>query len=258
MARPRPDPGSGRGAGPVEAVEDAGELVGGDAGAVVADLDHDAAAAVLAGGDGGGGALGGVRAHVGEQVVDGPAQQFLVADGRPGRARCRPARSAAGSAIRARSTHSATRALRSTGSAAGSGCWSRRASRSMSSTSPPIRWASSVIRRIASSTWSRSVRAPCWYSSALARSEASGVRSSWLASAKNRPDQLLAGLAFGDGRLDAGRASRSAPRRAGPPRFRSRRADPLGEVAGGDPSAWPAIISIGRRPRRMTRRRRGR
>ena len=56
----------------------------------------------------------------------------------------------------------------------------------MSSTSPPIRWASSVIRRIASSTCSRRGSAPCWYSSALARSEASGVRSSWLASAKNR------------------------------------------------------------------------
>ena len=56
----------------------------------------------------------------------------------------------------------------------------------MSSTSPLIRMASSVMRRIASSTWGRSVSAPCWYSSALARSEASGVRSSWLASAKNR------------------------------------------------------------------------
>ena len=55
----------------------------------------------------------------------------------------------------------------------------------MSSTRRPIRWVSSAIRRITSVIWAGSVRAPCWCSSALASSDASGVRSSWLASAKN-------------------------------------------------------------------------
>src|SRR5215471_18535450 len=55
----------------VEAVEDAGEMGRGDAGAVVADFDGDAAVAP-GGGEGGRGVAWGVRADVGEQVVDGP------------------------------------------------------------------------------------------------------------------------------------------------------------------------------------------
>ncbi len=78
---PEAGPGTpGRGARAVEPVEDAGEPVGRDAGTVVADL-HDDAVAGLAGGDDGGGPFRGVRVHVGQQVVHGPAQQFLVADG---------------------------------------------------------------------------------------------------------------------------------------------------------------------------------
>src|SRR5207245_9567485 len=69
-----PEAGSGRAAparaAPVEPVEDAGELVGGDAGTVVADLDRDAAIA-LGSGEGGRGVARGVRPDVGEQVVDG-------------------------------------------------------------------------------------------------------------------------------------------------------------------------------------------
>ena len=71
-----PEAGPGtlrRGSRAVEAVEDPGEPVGGDAGAVVADLD-DHAVVVVVGGDDGGGPLRGVRVHVGQQVVHGPAQ----------------------------------------------------------------------------------------------------------------------------------------------------------------------------------------
>src|SRR5215472_7674084 len=64
----------------VEAVEDTGELRRRHAGAVVADLDGDAAVAP-GGGQGGRRVARGVRADVGEQVVDGPAEQFLVARG---------------------------------------------------------------------------------------------------------------------------------------------------------------------------------
>jgi hypothetical protein len=63
-----------RGAGPVEAVEDARQLGGGDTGAVVAHLDGDCP--VLAGGRGDGAhrAVRRVHTDVGKQVVDGPAQ----------------------------------------------------------------------------------------------------------------------------------------------------------------------------------------
>src|SRR5689334_13287512 len=60
----------------VEAVEDAGELSRGHPRAVVADLDGDAAVAP-GGGEGSRGVARRVRADVGEQVVDGPAEQFL-------------------------------------------------------------------------------------------------------------------------------------------------------------------------------------
>ena len=81
IARPRPEPGRCDGAAAaVEPVEDVRQLVAGDAGAVVADLDDDVAVAP-GGGDGGDGAGGGVRGHVAEDVVEGPAQQFLVAGG---------------------------------------------------------------------------------------------------------------------------------------------------------------------------------
>ena len=63
MASPRPDPGW-FGGGAVEAVEDAGQQAGRDAGPVVADLDGDRAV-VAGGGDGGNGADGGVGMHVG-------------------------------------------------------------------------------------------------------------------------------------------------------------------------------------------------
>jgi hypothetical protein len=59
--------------------------------AAVADLDHDVAVA-LGGGDGGDGPGGGVGAHVGEQVVDGPAQQLLVAGGHEAGGDLRPPR----------------------------------------------------------------------------------------------------------------------------------------------------------------------
>ena len=76
--------------GAVEAVEDAHELISRDAGAVVADLDGDGAA-VLGRADGGDGAGRGVGADVGEQVVDGPAQQLVVTDGlKAGRNVCLP------------------------------------------------------------------------------------------------------------------------------------------------------------------------
>src|SRR6516165_5806462 len=59
----------------VEAVEDPGELSRGHTWAVVADFDGDAAVAP-GGGEGGRGVARGVRADVGEQVVDGPAEQL--------------------------------------------------------------------------------------------------------------------------------------------------------------------------------------
>src|SRR5487761_1463950 len=68
------------GGGSVEAVEDMVEPGGGDAGAVVGDLDGQGAA-VASGTEGGGGAGRGVRGDVGEQVVDGAAQLFFVARG---------------------------------------------------------------------------------------------------------------------------------------------------------------------------------
>ena len=71
----------------------------------------------------------------------------------------------AGSATRAFATRSLTSPARSTGSrwpASAAAPWSRRASRSMSSTRLLIRRASSAIRRIASSTCGRRGSAPCW------------------------------------------------------------------------------------------------
>jgi hypothetical protein len=159
-----------------------------------------------------------------------------------------------GSAIRARWTQPSTRLARSTGSCCRAGCWSRRASRSMSSTRRLIRWASSAIRRIASSTCGPWRRAPCWYSSALARSDASGVRSSWLASAKNRcMSSWLASRSATEASMRV-----SIPFSAVPRRPTSLRAPALVS-----PTRWvrspavirsasAAIVSIGRRPRRMT------
>ena len=67
----------GRYPGPVEPVEDAGQLFRRDTRAVVADVQHHLASAP-GDGDGGGAAVGGVRGHVAQNVVDGPAEQFLV------------------------------------------------------------------------------------------------------------------------------------------------------------------------------------
>lgn len=64
--------------GAVEAVEDVAQLVGRHARAVVADIDLDRAA-LRGGGDGGDGSVRGVCANVGEQVVDGTAEQIFVA-----------------------------------------------------------------------------------------------------------------------------------------------------------------------------------
>lgn len=122
----------------------------------------------------------------------------------------------------------------------------------MSSTSLPIRVASSVIRRIASSTSGLVASAPCWYSSALARSEASGVRSSWLASAKNcLAASWLAARSATDVSILA-----SMPFRAVPSRPTSVRGSCGATRSVRSPavirSAWPAIASIGRNPRRST------
>src|SRR4029077_3978782 len=65
---------------PVEALEDVRQRLRRDPGAVVADLDGDAVARGRRG-DRAGGPGGGVYEHVHQQVVDGAAEQFLVADG---------------------------------------------------------------------------------------------------------------------------------------------------------------------------------
>src|SRR5215475_2294462 len=138
----QPEAGPGarrRRRGAVEAVEDMRELVGRDTGAVVADLDRDVAVA-LSGGDGGDGPAVGVGEHVGEQVVDGGTVATITAAERDGNVTVE---------IWARSAHPWTRPVRSTRSCCRSGCWSSRASRSMSSTSRLMRWASSAMRRIA-------------------------------------------------------------------------------------------------------------
>src|ERR1035437_638723 len=67
------------GSGSEEALEDVRQLVRRNAGAVVADLDGDATAGGGRG-DYARGVSGGVHKHVYQQVVDGAAQQFFVAD----------------------------------------------------------------------------------------------------------------------------------------------------------------------------------
>ncbi len=73
----------------------------------------------------------------------------------------------------------------STGLVAWSGPWSISVSRSRSSTRRPMRLASCLIRRIASSVLASSASPPAPWSAAYPFSVTSGVRSSWEASATN-------------------------------------------------------------------------
>ena len=92
-----------------------------------------------------------------------------------------------GSMTRARWTASAARLARSVGRRSSGRPVSKRASSRRSATSRLIRSASPVIRLISRSSSSRLAASPCCMPySASPRTEVSGVRSSWLASATKR------------------------------------------------------------------------
>ena len=230
----------------------------------------------------------GVQPGVGQQVGQHLAQAVVVADHEgvlevvvlDGRSR---RQSWSGPAACASVTASMASTVRSTGSEARGRPASSRASSSMSSSSAVIRRDSDSTRDIACSALTGISSGERRTSSAYPRIEASGVRSSWLASATNWrtcdsdscrdaerlldvPEQLvergahLADLGGGVGVLRRARGRRAPPRRgrggAGRRGWRCRRPGRAGAARGARAPARRPRRPAGRSRRRPARRRR--
>ena len=203
-------------------------------------------------GDRAGGAGRGVHEHVHQQVVDGAAEQFLVADRAQAVGRRGPARSVrgrrSGPARRTRRPRRSGRPARRTGRDAGPAGPAAACRRPAGpSGGSPARSGPSPRRPRRCCAARPAGRARRWRAARPAGCAARGWRRRRTgASAPGWPRARA-------GRSRSGPACRSAPRRACPPRCagscgvtRSVRSPAVIR------SAWPAIASIGRSPRRST------